>query len=303
MAQTGVFMNNTAETTEITQEKSGRGMLDSAVECCLHSAGASSGAPGVSGGWVVYPFTTFSLLLGGRSRIAFGKNPADAIDREAGAVTCIPAGVWRKADYLAPQGASFLWARVSFTFFGGPDLLGFFSVPRIFPPDKAEPFRRIIAGFASPEESRGQTLRKIIRVRKTLYGLLDLTLDLSEPKPELERAMAAAGRLASAAGYIGSHFRGPVDVGAAARLARLSKSRFHRVFREAFGIPPAEWQIRLRMREAQKLLLFTDLSMAEISEKTGHADQFHFSRTFKKRFGVSPLQFRKNSASAAGLGL
>jgi YesN/AraC family two-component response regulator len=47
------------------------------------------------------------------------------------------------------------------------------------------------------------------------------------------------------------------------------------------------------MREAQKMLSETFLSVKEIRGKLGNIDRSHFSREFKKFCGVSPTEFRK----------
>jgi len=297
-------MNNTAEIESHGACDVASDMLRTGVECRLHEAGETFNEYFCSSGWITCPFTSFTLLLSGRSRIAFDKDPSSAVVREAGCATCIPAGAWRNADCLSREGASFVWGRVSFTLFGGPDLLSFFDVPRIFPLEESAHFKQLILDLIGTERGTAVPLiRKAVTTQKTLYALLDLTLKLSVPKSGFSHAMGAARRLAPAAAFISSHFSGPASVDAPARLAGLSKSRFHRVFKEAFGVSPAEYQIRTRMREAQKLLLFSGLSMAEIAERTGHADQFHFSRTFKRRFGQSPSLFRKNSGLVDKLSL
>ena len=40
--------------------------------------------------------------------------------------------------------------------------------------------------------------------------------------------------------------------------------------------------------------------MSEIAYQVGFADQAHFSRSFKKRYGVTPTEYRKRDGSAAG---
>ena len=47
------------------------------------------------------------------------------------------------------------------------------------------------------------------------------------------------------------------------------------------------------MKKAAELLLTTDLNIAEIGFQVGINDPFYFSRCFKKSFGKSPLQYRK----------
>lgn len=49
----------------------------------------------------------------------------------------------------------------------------------------------------------------------------------------------------------------------------------------------------IRMEKAKKLLVSTDLGVAEISEKVGYTDYRVFTKSFKKTEGVTPSQYRK----------
>lgn len=50
--------------------------------------------------------------------------------------------------------------------------------------------------------------------------------------------------------------------------------------------------ISFRMHKAANLLVSTTLTIKEISNETGYTDQLTFSKAFKKKFGVSPTQYR-----------
>ena len=50
----------------------------------------------------------------------------------------------------------------------------------------------------------------------------------------------------------------------------------------------------IRISEAQKLLITTDLDMSEIAEHTGFSTSSYFIEQFRKRKGISPKQFRLN---------
>lgn len=76
--------------------------------------------------------------------------------------------------------------------------------------------------------------------------------------------------------------------------SRLSVSATHlsRVTRALTG-KPATFLVSLRMmREAKRLLMFTDLGVAEVGRQLGYEDAAHFSRSFSKIAGLSPKAFR-----------
>lgn len=77
-----------------------------------------------------------------------------------------------------------------------------------------------------------------------------------------------------------------------AELERSSISTFRALFQKCTGIPPIEYQIRLRINRACDLLIQTDLSIHEIAESIGYMDSLYFCRIFKKKIGMSPTSYR-----------
>ena len=75
--------------------------------------------------------------------------------------------------------------------------------------------------------------------------------------------------------------------------AKLSKSTFMRRFLYICKLTPAEYITRKRLDVAENMLISTNASISDIAEKIGFYDTAHFSRTFKKVNGVTPLEYRK----------
>ncbi|HBG27081.1 MAG TPA: hypothetical protein DDX75_08315 [Phycisphaerales bacterium] len=65
-----------------------------------------------------------------------------------------------------------------------------------------------------------------------------------------------------------------------------------RLFKKHAGITPQSYIMRLKLNKAANLLLISNLSAKAISDQLGFTDQYHFSRTFKKFHGLSPLFYR-----------
>lgn len=82
-----------------------------------------------------------------------------------------------------------------------------------------------------------------------------------------------------------------------ARLACKSVPTFKREFKRVFNDTPAKWVMKKRLGMASELLENTTLSVGEITNQCGFENQTHFSRLFKEKTGLSPLQFRKSQLS------
>lgn len=91
--------------------------------------------------------------------------------------------------------------------------------------------------------------------------------------------------------YMNTHVK--YDVPDLAKLCSMSESGFYTAFREIVGTTPIEEKHRQKAIKAETLLLSTDLSVDEISLKVGFSSTQHFRKIFKKRYGVTPNEFRK----------
>ncbi len=80
-----------------------------------------------------------------------------------------------------------------------------------------------------------------------------------------------------------------------AQLANRSLATFKREFKKLFHSPPALWLIQKRLDYALILLNTTEKSIADIVFESGFENSSHFSRVFKDKFGISPLQYRKQN--------
>jgi len=83
-----------------------------------------------------------------------------------------------------------------------------------------------------------------------------------------------------------------------AKLACKSVATFKREFKKTFNDTPARWVLRKKLKFATELLENTSLTVGEICFECGFENQTHFSRVFKEKMSVSPLQFRTNLQTA-----
>lgn len=80
-----------------------------------------------------------------------------------------------------------------------------------------------------------------------------------------------------------------------ARLCHRSVSSFKRDFKKLYSLSPGKWLLTKRLEYAALLLKNSNLSITQVVFECGFEDLSHFSRAFKKKFGTSPLNFRKET--------
>jgi AraC-like DNA-binding protein len=92
--------------------------------------------------------------------------------------------------------------------------------------------------------------------------------------------------------YIEQNYQRNLTVEELADVCKLNRSYFSKLFKESMGCPPQEFLIRMRLSKATGLMESSSASIGEIAAKCGYPNQLHFSRAFKKRYGVSPREWR-----------
>jgi len=75
-------------------------------------------------------------------------------------------------------------------------------------------------------------------------------------------------------------------------LVHLSESRFRHLFKQETGTTPAQYLRDLRFQRAEVMLRTTFLSVKEIAEKVGTTSINHFMKDFKRRYGMTPGEYR-----------
>ncbi len=92
--------------------------------------------------------------------------------------------------------------------------------------------------------------------------------------------------------YIDLHLEDNPKVEELAKMCGMSYSHFARSFKEMYGRSCKEYLEMLRIGKAEELLKFSDMSLNDLSQELGYADQSHFIRSFKRLKGVTPGSLR-----------
>lgn len=91
--------------------------------------------------------------------------------------------------------------------------------------------------------------------------------------------------------YIGQHYAEKISIDLLARQFLSSKSTLMTAFKQHFDKTINRYLTEVRLREAKKLL-HQDLSIGEVAEHCGFADQNYFAKVFFKEYGKTPTGYR-----------
>lgn len=94
--------------------------------------------------------------------------------------------------------------------------------------------------------------------------------------------------------YFEDHYSEKISLDQIAENMYLSPFYISKIFKSETGDTPIRYLINVRLEKAKELLEEGDnSSIQEIASMVGYDDAYHFSKLFKKHYGISPSQARK----------
>ena len=95
--------------------------------------------------------------------------------------------------------------------------------------------------------------------------------------------------------YMEHNYSAPYSAVKFAKMLNVSVSGFNHTFKNELGVAPKEYYIKIRLKEAEQLLKYTDKSVKWVAKSVGYDNEVHFYRLFVKNYGVSPREYRKRN--------
>lgn len=110
--------------------------------------------------------------------------------------------------------------------------------------------------------------------------------------PECRNHKYYKSQLYEARNYIENRFQNPPSIAELAQMVGMSETVLKANFKSYFGLTIYGYLFDYRMGIARKYLSDKSLSIAEIAYKSGYENPSHFTTAFKRKFGVSPVEYR-----------
>lgn len=139
--------------------------------------------------------------------------------------------------------------------------------------------REAMAKLLIPAQASGQHGDALVATGRAALALLTGAFDAGERVDQ---------RVVKAIEYVGLRVREPVALADAASAAALSPGRFRHLFVQETGTPFRSYLLWLRLNVAIEAAM-AGATWTSAAHEAGFADSAHFSRTFKKMFGINPV--------------
>jgi AraC family transcriptional regulator len=160
----------------------------------------------------------------------------------------------------------------------------------------------------------------VVELLKTAEGELDRDREAAKAslptassilQSEIERRSGANGsttgglpawQVVRVRAYIDSNLHRTIHTRDLSAIAGRSPAHFSRMFKLAVGESPHAYVMKRRLERARHLMMTSSQPIAEIALRAGFSDQAHLCRLFRKAFGRSPANWRRDLEPAGRVG-
>ncbi len=131
-------------------------------------------------------------------------------------------------------------------------------------------------------------LRELLRETNYIYGTSTIDMDHTENEDSTNFSKILR--------YLNQHYNEQIKLKDISQKYYINKNYASFLFKRNTGMSYSDYLNKLRMEQAKKLLVSTEYTIFEISEMVGYIDYSYFIKAFKKKYGVTPTQYRKTPA-------
>ena len=168
-------------------------------------------------------------------------------------------------------------------------LVGFIALGQVRENDSVV----LIESCQNPEELNRRFQNLPITQRKTIESAMHV-LEACATYDQLKSLVEESSNTFSTRllQFIDENITGDLSIDALMRKFYMSRVELYRNVNFSFKCTPAELIKNRRLHHAAKLLRTTNMSVSRIAVKSGLPDYNYFSKIFKKKYGMSPSQYR-----------
>lgn len=161
-------------------------------------------------------------------------------------------------------------------------------------PEMIDAAGRLVALTGDPQAARALAP---LAEREILYRLM--TGEQGDKIRQIAVSDSKLAQVSRAIRWIKQHFNKPFSIETVAAEARMSPSALHQHFKAVTSMSPLQYQKRLRLQEARRLMLLESLDAASAGHRVGYESASQFSREYARAFGAPPMRDIERMRSGA----
>lgn len=143
----------------------------------------------------------------------------------------------------------------------------------------------ITTEFSMSEEHKDMLLSAFLKAAITSV------VRMSQRRPKMKESKAQK-LVSDIISYINLNYECSVSNEDIAEKFHFNSAYLNRVFRENTGISMHEFVVGCRIASAKEMLRSQEIAIGEVAEKCGFSSFYHFTKTFKKKTGITPSEYR-----------
>lgn len=132
----------------------------------------------------------------------------------------------------------------------------------------------------------------IAHVSSISYAML---LDFTERVAQSKIPKGMSREIYDCVQFISQHTNEPIQIADVAEYIGKSRSYLTSKFKKELGFDVSKFIMRCKLEEAKSLLTYSDKTLSEISSYLCFSSQSYFQNVFKKKYGMTPAQYRRET--------
>ena len=129
----------------------------------------------------------------------------------------------------------------------------------------------------------------------SICAILTYVDEIARELPTIDYQSANESLANEIVAYIDNHYMEPITLSILSKNFFISPDYLSHIVKKEYGFSPIDYLLNRRIGESIRLLMSSNFSIKTISEMVGYPNIHHFSTAFKKKIGLSPSYYRKNS--------
>ena len=123
----------------------------------------------------------------------------------------------------------------------------------------------------------------------------NMVLDFTEQVAQAKLPAGISKETFAAIQYIQNHTTAQFGIDDVAAAVGVSRSALTRLFHKETGKTVNEYITESKLRDAKRLLRYSDMTLSEIASYLSFSSQAYFQTVFKSRTGLTPMEYRKKN--------